>query len=202
MGSGTGWKDDEGTQWFYYNQTNTDWWNQWFYDDPPSDERWKHVEYDMDLDVNTWQDATEYSGLVEIALNWSTLGWSSPVGLGPDGSPPMPEDEAFIEREVIYSELIDIHWGSLSKSSVEGTFDILTHNPEWVSIDFRVDNAFQALDIPEDPDPFPMWDELEIELSGTIKHECVPEPSTLAICSVVGLTGIAVTWRRRRRKGA
>jgi hypothetical protein len=149
-GQNTGWNGE----WIYYNETN--WWNEWFYDDPPDPTRWKHIEWNL---CAVPQGANAY---VEICINWSTVGFPA---TGPGGTPPMPVQEMFIERSgLIYS--------GPGCESVIGSLDIMSFNPEWVSIDIRG---------------------VDMQVVGCITHECVPEPATM---SLLVLAGLALIRRR------
>ena len=161
-GGGSGWNANgnpsggEG-EWIYYPEApGSPWWNQWFYDDPPDPNRWKEISYYITLVPRGPEPA-----FVEVALNWSTVDFPAS---GPDGAPPMPDQENFIEREVIFP-------GSniVGHTPIVGNFSIPDFNPEWVSIDVRYD----------------LTGEMPVSVFGVIVHECVPEPSTF-----VGLIGL------------
>ena len=66
--------------------------------------------------------------------------------------------------------------------------------------DFSVDSFFDVFfDITiEDDDPVPMLLQLRMQKDG-IPAPDVPEPASLAICSLLGVVGIAIGWRRRRK---
>jgi hypothetical protein len=167
QGGGTGW---DGGRWVEY--PNTGWWNQWFYDDPPDFNRWKEIYYDIQL-MKELPDAVD----VEVAINWSSMLYPES---GPGGPPPVPpltplEEQDFIVREIIFS-------GPVTEmgETLEGDLLIPDYNPEWVSIDVRL--------LSMDP-PDQVW------ISGTIIHECIPEPMTLGVLSLGALLAI----RRKRR---
>ena len=78
----------------------------------------------------------------------------------------MPYQEIWIERsELIYA-------GSTGCENVTGSIDIMSFNPEWVSIDVRGTN---------------------MQVVGCITHECIPEPATLGL---LALGGLALIRRR------
>ena len=169
-GGGTGWSATGGGpagEWIYYDQT--DWWNQWFYNDPPDPNRWTWIHYEM-------MAAPMSPGgfpLLEVALNWSTVDFPA---TGPAGPPPMPFDEPWIERQVVFSDIIFV------PTPIVGDWVIPDFNPEWVSIDVRFADLFEPMN--------------EVFIEGFIDHECVPEPATM---SLLALGGVLALRRRRRR---
>ena len=170
-GGGTGWNGGEWIQYPY--APNVPWWNQWFYDDPPDPNRWKHISYDITLSPGGVDPVLLY-----VALNWSNLDFGP---TGPDGPPPLADEEEFIERALIYGSLM--HVGPIH---LVGGFDIWEYNPEWVSIDVAYMN-------PEGYDGYGA-----LNISGSITHECIPEPSSLVLWGVFGALGLlASVWRRR-----
>jgi len=164
-GGGTGWN---GGEWIWYPQTG--WWNQWFYDGRPDPERWKKIDFRIRIEPALPDVGTDQR--VALAINWSNLEFPQ---TGPDGRPPMADQEWAIERRVIFDELVSLPIEIRS----EVPFVIEEYNPEWVSIDVMVDQA--------------AGDELLID--GEIWHECVPEPATMGLLAIAGL----VLIRRRRR---
>ena len=180
-GGGTGWNSGE---WIYYDQT--DWWNQWFYNDPPDPTRWKEITYDIGVSAMPDMAAIDSWGTVDIALNWSTVDFPE---TGPVGPPPMPTEEQYIERAIIFTEPIS---PGMWDEFAFGDFDILTHNPEWVSIDVRVD-AWQEVPGAEPGEYVTI--EMPVMVDGQIWHECVPEPASL---SLLVLGGIALLRRKRK----
>jgi hypothetical protein len=158
----------EGSGWNgeFVHYPNTDWWNMWFYDDLPDPARWKQITYDITMYVEVSPDLTE------VAINWSTMDYlTNPV------QPPVPpmspeEEEAWIVRHVIFSGQAE--YGQ----QLVGTIIIPDYNPEWVSIDIRSYDE--------------QWD---VYATGTITHECLPEPATLGL---LALGGLGMLLRRKR----
>ena len=158
----------EGTGWNnqFVHYPNTDWWNMWFYDDPPDPARWKRITYDITIQSEL------PVGLTEVAINWSTMGY--PANPGQPPIPPMtPEEEqAQIFRELIFSG------PPVYGTQLVGEIIIPDYNPEWVSIDIRS-----------------YGQDLGMYAFGTITHECLPEPATLAM---LALGGLAILRRRHK----
>jgi len=102
----------------------------------------------------------------------------------------MAPDEAFIWRQRIYT-------GPAVGAPfvIIGEYDIFDFNPEWVSIDVWV-NAWEEIEI--EPGIFETVP-LPVTVSGTIAHECIPEPSTLMLLGM-GAVGLLVCGRRKRRR--
>jgi hypothetical protein len=167
-GGGSGWHETAGSGQWIYYD-DTGWWNQWFYDDPPDPTRHKVISYDIIL--QPMQDGS----MVSVALNWSNMLFPQ---TGPIGPPPYPDQEECIERQVIFSgEISDVQ-------PVTGGFVIPDYNPEWVSIDIQYYN--QGMNEPM------------LYASGTITHECVPEPSTVVLLGIGAIGLLVYGWRRRR----
>jgi hypothetical protein len=185
-GGGSGWNAIGGEgEWIYYSQS--DWWSQWFYNDPPDPDRWKEISYDIFLEP--WTGGTEgVDLLVEVALNWSTIDFPQS---GPNGSPPLTGEEQFIERWEIYQ-------GSTAEpQNIIGDYVIPDYNPEWVSIDVRV-YAWGEIEMPGPGggEPGFEWMPMQVNMTGDIWHECVPEPATLGLLLIGGLALL-----RRKRLG-
>ena len=168
-GPNTGWSPSGGPGEFfpYPIPGESTWWNQWFYNDPPSRERWKWIEYDIDIQA----DPIGGADYIEVAINWSTM-------LYPENpnQPPMEDPNlVFIERRSIFT-------GPVSDWNPEpGPIIIDEYNPEWVSIDIRMIDQVGDIDF--------------INVFGEIRHQCVPEPSTLVLLAVAAL---ALVFIRRR----
>jgi hypothetical protein len=176
VGGGSGWAPDgnptgEEGEWVYYE--NTEWWNEWFYDHPLDPNRWKEIEYAIDVET---QDG--FPSNVDIVVNWSSLTYPES---GPAGPPPIPpltlqEEEDFIVRtHEVYSGEV----GSLQH--FEDTIIIPDFNPEWVSIDVRVNEGSND----------------NVIVSGVIWHRCVPEPSAILLLATAAV-GLLLFAQRRR----
>jgi len=167
-GPNTGWNGDGLGPWYEYPQTEpeTSWWNQWFYDDPPMPSPWyKEISWGIDI----FPSAPSF---LEIAINWSTLDFGP---TGPDGPPPMPQDEPYIMREIIFYTAVSGH------VYIESSYVIPDYNPEWVSIDIRAD--------------IPVGTVVNtVQVTGWIEHDCIPEPATLGLLL---LGGLALLRRKR-----
>ena len=155
-------------EWYYYEDSPSGpWWNTWFYDHPPDATRWKEV--DLNFCVTGLDAAT-----AEVTINWSTMAWPE---TGPGGPFfPRPGDEIFIERLVDYG--IDIPIDPIDPETSIGSFVgrlPAPYNPEWVSIDIRGVGDFV--------------------ITGSLIHDCVPEPATM---SLLVLGGLVALLRRRR----
>ncbi|MEE9554063.1 MAG: IPTL-CTERM sorting domain-containing protein [candidate division Zixibacteria bacterium] len=151
----TGWGTDSfGQGWYEY--PNFGWWNIWFYDHPFDYERMKQIVV-FGIVFPTQPGLPMY---VEIAVNWSTDQW--PPGTPEPPLPPLDptEEEAVIGRQII--------WAGDVEGPIEGFFEILEYNPEWVSIDVRGYNFTLA--------------------EGQINHTCMPrdpQPQSLDLAFVI-----------------
>lgn len=144
-GSGFG-----GGYWYTYP---SGWINQWFYDHPFDPDRAKiiHIEFDI-------APGGAGTGLVTVAINWSTPEWSALGYL--DSLPPVPDlaipEETYIVREAFLGDpaaMAEI----IEATHIIYDFIIWDYNPEWVSIDV-------------------MGADVEI-YNGVIQHDCV-DPET------------------------
>lgn len=169
---GTGWdSDDPDTEgdWIYYDQTN--WWCQWFYVGSADTTRQREIV--GTLGMNAWSPLGE-PGLVELAVNWSTGDFPE---RGPGGPPPMPDEEQYIGRQVVFSEIMD----TSSNWLVVFDYTISDLNPQWMSIDLRMPGN---------------------ELAGgdfhvVFSHWAVPEPGSITLLAIGALGLLAYRWRRR-----
>ncbi|MFH1688375.1 MAG: thrombospondin type 3 repeat-containing protein [bacterium] len=116
-----------GQGWYFYPETG--WWNIWFYDHPLDYARWKEVQLQYYID---FFDPSQ-PGFVEIAVNWSTDGWTEP-----DMPPLPPGNDQFIGRGIVYA-------GPVIPGAFAFPWEIMEYNPEWVSVDVRGYN-FQITD--------------------------------------------------------
>ena len=187
-GGGSGWN---GGEWIYYDQDPV-WpplWNQWFYDDPPRDDRWTEISYFVDAVPMPDPAAMMSYGAVDVYLNWSTMDFPE---TGPGGLPPMPDQEQYIERAYVGTIFLE---DGMAQEPVFGDYTIPDFNPEWVSIDIFVD-AWQEIEMWWDPEFGPIIDifPMQVDVSGDITHECIPEPATLGL---VAMGALAVIRRRR-----
>ena len=166
-GGGTGYPDGVG-EWYVYE---SGWINQWFYNGPFDPNRWKHVEGCVLIDPLD-PTAPYY---VDLVINWGTDIWDGATG---SVAPPLPVDcPGGIEFDFIgRSELILSYneANPLPGIPMDFVFDIMSFNPEWISIDVMGENVI---------------------INGTITHQCIPEPATM---SLLALGGLAVLARRRK----
>jgi PEP-CTERM motif-containing protein len=178
-----GWENPAtGERWFYYgNAPGNPFWNQWWYDDPPTWDRWKEITYD--ITIESWpldpQSPPPEADRVIVALNWSNMEYPE---TGQPGPPPNADQEWAIERKLIFDGPVSS--GDVVQFSSDVPFIIPDYNPEWVSIDVWVEYM--------NPEPVN-----RIEIFGGIKHECIPEPSTLCLLAA-GALGLLVSGRRNR----
>ena len=148
------------------------------YPDAPSGAWWNQWFYDDPPDPTRWKDVdldfvvTPATATAEVTINWSTLGYGGPGGTGPLGPHPGPDDEEYIRRLIDYG--IDV---PINPVTGEGRWSgrlPVPYNPEWISIDIRG---------------------YDYTITGTLVHECVPEPATMGL---LALGGLAVIRRKRR----
>lgn len=165
VGGGTGYEN--GT-WYLYE---TGWINEWFFNGPFDPERYKHIEGCVQINPI----GVDYA--VDFVINWATPEWHLDRPGWP--APPLPWDfppemeELYIGRELIYS--FDSTAGLvLPGDPLVFAFDIMSFNPEWISIDVMGYN---------------------VAITGSIMHQCLPEPATM---SLLALGGLAVLARRRK----
>ena len=163
---GTGYPDGTG-EWYVYE---SGWINQWFYNGPFDPNRWKHIE--GCVDIAPIDGGAPYA--VDFVINWATEAWELDTG---SVEPPLPGmfdpvlEDVYIGRELLFS-FDEVN--PLPGIPLDYWFDIMSFNPEWVSIDVMGYN---------------------VEIVGTITHQCIPEPATL---SLLALGGLAVLARRRK----
>ena len=170
VGTGSGWN---GGEFVYYPESG--WYNQWFYNDPPDPMRSKWITYDMIVTPGLIGDV----GGVEIAINWSTMAYPENPG-----APPLIDlaGDLIYRHHVYTGEITEPLCLSSADLEPNGMILIPDFNPEWVSIDIRIlDDLY-----PVEP----------ITITGCIEHQCVPEPSVLAL---LALGAIALVFARRSR---
>jgi hypothetical protein len=134
-----------GEGWYHY--PDEDWWTIWFYDHPMDYERWKEILLFVDL-----MPMEPGENFIEIAVNWSNDGWTEP------DMPPLPGNDQFIGRAVVYS-------GPVFQGPMEFPWEIMEYNPEWVSVDVRGFNFM---------------------IQGEITHICAPrDPVSMDLAFVI-----------------
>jgi hypothetical protein len=179
-GGGSGF---DGGAWYPYTLDGIPLRAQWFYDDPPREDRWKEITYDFDItSANGTAGKVDY---VVVAVNWTTMDYPATGPAGPIATQADVDAEK-VDAEIVYEGLVDdgqpVH--------VSGSLTIDDFNPEWVSIDVTVIPPFLAQQ-PGTPDGYAVY-----SVVGTITHECVPEPSTIAL--LLGMAAAGLVARRRR----
>lgn len=167
------------SMWYRYPQAGTTqplpWWNEWFWNDPyirPGG-KWIDVSFNYKL-LNP-----NLAGDVFVTINWTNGQWVGRDAPPTWSDPPAYDPELYIERltDPEYNLNLD-NWrirlpaGSLPGSWSSGRYWLpIDYNPEWVSVDVRGDGNVG------------IW-------SGVILHECVPEPTTLALLAIGSLAAI------------
>lgn len=155
------------------------WLNQWFYDDPYDPTRWKTVKLEFDYKLLNIANR----GGVDVIINWTLPNWPN---TGATGAPPLPgQGDQYIGRLMVGHLWLDPN--DTGNPAINGhfvkTFDLrdyqIPYNPEWISIDVAGYNVL--LSSPDAP--------------GSIIHECVPEPGSLAL---VGFGAMGLMLRRRQ----
>ncbi|MFH1747205.1 MAG: hypothetical protein ABIG44_09205 [Planctomycetota bacterium] len=131
-GGGTGWSG----RWYYYPQG--EWWNMWW----PNE---FSLTRQKEITTRFW---IRGEAPVEVALNWSTPDWPEDPP-----RPPLPGDDAYIERMMLGTYLPG---GPYIETCT------LSFCPRWISMDAR------------SLDPFTIW--------GFIDHICLPGPETAVCC--------------------
>jgi hypothetical protein len=160
-------------QWVYY--PNTNWWNTWFYDHPLNFNRWK--EFTLQMQVASTAPLVN-PVFVEVALNWSTPLYTSTGAVGPPLPPIDPiQEQGFIGRSLVFSDVVMP--GQLPSVTIVGRLPV-PYNPEWVSIDVRPTVTANAIGL--------------VELSFVLRHDCIPEPATLALA----VLSVSMMISRRR----
>lgn len=146
---------------------NTGWdGGRWIeYPQPGGDAWWNQWFYDDPPLPFPYYKTIEYTMCVEgPGFVEIAINWST-LDYNDPAMPPQPiVDEPFIVRDVVYA--------GGANGIVYGNILIPDYNPEWVSIDVRGQ---------------------DVEVSGCIIHNCIPEPATLGL---LALSAVALLRRR------
>jgi hypothetical protein len=160
--------------WYNYPQDSPPWWNEWWYDDPYQlGGKWVQVTFDYAL-INPL-----LPGDVHVTINWTNGLWEGVEQgrLKPPIYAGVPNPELYIERLSdpeynINQNPWNLHLEPLSPGgSYDSTWFLLPidYNPEWVSVDVQgMGNVGIS--------------------NGILLHECVPEPATLILLCLGGLS--------------
>jgi hypothetical protein len=156
--------------WYRYPQNSPPFWNEWWYDDPYQlGGKWVQVTFDYSL-INPGAP-----GDVHVTINWTNSLW---VG---QAAPPNWQNSA--NPELYIKRLSDPEYnidqgpwnfhlepGSPGRSWDSGKIWLpINYNPEWVSVDVQgMGNVGIS--------------------NGVLLHECVPEPATLILLCLGGLS--------------
>lgn len=194
----TGYTDPTGAgPWFEYPEDpapDTNWWvNQWFYDDPTDPDRYKIIDVWLNI-VPLDPTYFDLGGAVLVTLNWTNQDWTD---TGPDGSPPMGDQEQYIERaDPILIDLPQFEPNDITDHAEFGIhYEIPDFNPEWVSIDISL--------LVYDPSGFPVSLFAQpgvpvVQMTGWIEHECLPIPEPGSLCLLaLGIAGLVMKSRGR-----
>ncbi|MBN2023073.1 MAG: PEP-CTERM sorting domain-containing protein [Pirellulales bacterium] len=171
-GEGTGW--DNGR----FVRYESGWYNQWFYNDPPRRDRWKWITYD----ITVAPVIPDPDRIIEIAINWSTMQWPENPTLPPVDVSLAEEDMYIVRYPIFTGTVVDTLTLDSQLLETEGVI-LLPFNPEWVSIDIRQVSPGNVA-------------AAQLTITGVITHQCVPEPSTLAL---LALGGLALVLARKFR---
>ena len=169
-----------GGDWYEYPQPGANsWWNIWF-ENAGAIEGEKFIWYDITLDKFTPSDDPVR---VEVAINWTTDGWTDPIDPPTWDNDANPED--YIVRQTVFRSVID-NPVTITSGGPEDALSFPIHIPEWN----------------------PLWVSLDVRtITGegwkgevTLWHEHVPEPSSFVI--MAGLLTLGGIMFVRRRKAA
>jgi hypothetical protein len=171
-------------QWYPYTFDEVPLRAQWFYDDPPLPSP-QYKEITLSFDITSTGGTVGYLDWVAVGINWTTLGYP-PVGPGGPIPSQSDVDAGLVDFTIFFSGLVD----EGAPVHLEGQWTIPDFNPEWVSVDVTVLTP-GLVGIPVvQSDPNAVY-----SVVGTITHECIPEPSTIAL-SASGLLALVIFRRR------